>query len=103
MAQETGGPNSDSCFGIARPLRSDSISVAWIERRLADVLQAEDLRRQALEADRKTAMRGHSQLEHLEMTLERRRRDAALFQRALEIVPPVQPQQNPTVVDLMTR
>src|SRR5215469_6900945 len=58
------------CRYAIRRLWGKPIPVAWIEDGLPHIRKIQNLTRQALQANRKSAMRRHSQIEHGEMALE---------------------------------
>src|SRR6185295_3657414 len=65
--------------------RRHSVAVAGIERRFANILQAQNLRRQTFQANRQAAVRRHTELEHPEMAFKGVGRDAFGYQRPFEI------------------
>jgi hypothetical protein len=55
---------------LHEPLRRDAVSIAGIERRFANILQAQNLRRQPFESNCEAAVRRHPQIEHSQMAFE---------------------------------
>src|SRR6266850_206130 len=90
------GTSTREFTGAAQPLlfpdlsRRDSISVAWIQHRLTDVLQPQHLGGQSFQTDRQATMWRHPQFKHPKMAFKALRIHAAFTEGILQVFPVMQ-------------